>query len=83
MPSHTIEIKDEEETVHFHYKDHEEEPCHYNEVVTLSNKWQYNMSTEQFLRKIPKVRYLGYVRIDILMNNDYSLQFLFSYLLSF
>ncbi|GFH59898.1 adenosine deaminase [Chaetoceros tenuissimus] len=55
MPSHTIEIKDEDETVHFHYKDHEEEPCHYNEVVTLTNKWQYNMSTEQFLRKIPKV----------------------------
>lgn len=70
MPSHTIEIKDEEETVHFHYKDHEEEPCHYNEVVTLTNKWQYNMSTEQFLRKIPKVRCMSMCYVRIVIHNE-------------
>jgi hypothetical protein len=57
MPANSIAIDD---TVHFHHRGRQGEqeevaPPQDTTIVHLSHKWKYDLSMEQFLRRLPKV----------------------------
>jgi hypothetical protein len=54
MPANSIESND---TVHYHHRQIEQEVGPHNTIAQLSHKWKYDISMEQFLRRLPKVGY--------------------------